>query len=35
MTVTKFQNVAVSLVAALVVASLFVGAAVAPVVSLA
>lgn len=35
MTIAKFQNVAVSLVAALVVASLFVGAAVAPVVSLA
>ncbi len=35
MTIAKFQNVAVSLVAALVVASLFVGAAVAPVVSIA
>ncbi len=35
MTIAKFQNVTVSLVAALVVASLFVGAAVAPVVSLA
>jgi hypothetical protein len=35
MSVSRFQNVAVSLVAALVVATVFVGAAVGPVVSLA
>lgn len=35
MSVARFQNVAVSLFGALLVASLFVGAAVAPVVSLA
>ena len=35
MSVTKFQNVALSFVAALTVASMFVGAALEPVISLA
>lgn len=35
MTATRFQNVAFSLVAALLVASIFVGAALEPVISLA